>query len=284
MASRYHTTSPELPHSPPSSNTSTTPASVSRIPASIITTNWRTPRTSRSPSERIVWSAWDGSTLRSAVTDTRQEAYHIAFILRHFLPSELVAIILHQSEHYESSSVRKNHEVAIQRHRSPAVYLVTPPIYCPARLQYPVVKVTFRIVARDYGLDLNVGRSHFTASILRSSVEDTTSTDSGLSIPAQQRSAEQAWTDTLLDAPELDLLSRSSQQQVLSDERTIALNTPASDMYETHVVEWDRENVEFVKGLRNGDRIAVKGWTQWASLENRISSVEVVIQTTTVQG
>lgn len=240
---------------------------IARIPKSIVTTNWPTASHPES-NQRVVYSAWDNSTLVSP--DTSQsialhDLYHIAFLLHRVLIPDLVPQILREAGLFVRSSYSKRREFAIPRVQSPYTYLVTPPIRASVRLQHPVVKVLFTITARDQGLDLSIGRSHFTAGVVRGS---------GPQRDLERREADNA--EVALGSEEL-----------VASEREVVRNTTASDYYETHVVRWsadseDPDEAAWVSGLKNGDRIAVRARAQWASFENRVRGVEVSIFTAAV--
>ena len=118
------------------------------------------------------------------------------------------------------SSYSKRREFAIPRVQSPYTYLVTPPIRASVRLQHPVEKVVFTITARDQGLDLSIGRSYFTAGVVRGS---------GPQRDLERREADNA--EVALGSKEL-----------VASEREVVRNTTASDYYETHVVRWSAED------------------------------------------
>lgn len=124
-----------------------------------------------SSSKSLVFSNWPGKPLDTSIQGIRAETYHIAFILHHLLPSELVAIIIHHAGLHEASIISKQLELAVSRERSPFTYLKTPPIYCKTRTTSPVVSVAFRITAQDHGLDLGIGKSYFTAGVVRKGFE-----------------------------------------------------------------------------------------------------------------
>lgn len=173
-------------------------------------------------------------------------ANHITFLLRHLPVPDLIPPILHQADILTKSTHTKSHPASISRSKSPHTYLTTPPIHSRIRRTHPVVKIVFTIVAEDVGLDLGIGQSHFCAGVIRSG-------------------------------------GGSGAQEVVG-ERFVVRNTPASDLYERHVVEWRRDSEDpgeaaWLSGLRNGVRIVVRAFAQWASFENRVASVEVAVYT-----
>lgn len=189
-----------------------------------------------------------------------REIYHIAFLLRQVLVPDLVPQILEQAEIFLVSTYRTDRVFAITRHRSPRICLLTPPIGKRVRSEHPVVKVVFRIRARDEGLALDIGRSFFTAAVLAGHI---------------------------LESGGLDETVEASGGVLLKSYKEICINTIASDVYDEHVVTWHRdgENADqsaWVVGLRSGDRIIINAHAQWASFENRVAEAEMQVHTLVV--
>lgn len=167
------------------------------------------------------------------------------------------------------------------RENSPYTYCITDQVKCAVRLESPVVKVMWRIVARDEGLNLNIGRSWFTAGIVRGhnsgssgvGKEERCRKDGVHSVPGR---AEE-------DEPFFVSSGSALRDGMIEDESEVVENFPACDVMQTHVVVWHREESGWVRSLRNGDRIAVRAYAKYATLENRISSVEIELWHTAVR-
>ncbi|SMR56329.1 unnamed protein product [Zymoseptoria tritici ST99CH_3D1] len=190
---------------------------------------------------------------------SRHELYHLAFLLRQKLVPDLVPLIFRAAGLFSRSTITKCQTRRIGPAHS-CVYLVTPQIYSTVRVQSPVVKVRFTIIANDWGLDRSIGQSGFSAGVIRG----------GLS-PLRE---------------EWDEVKRFAEH-ALVHERLVVVNTPGSDDLEKHVVEWktdseDAEEAAWVRALAVGDRIAVKAWARWASFENLVSSVEISVYTAAI--
>lgn len=131
---------------------------------------------------------------------------------------------------------------------------MTPPIWPRVRKKNPVAKVTFRILACDEGLALEIGRSYFTATRLGGHV----------------------WEGEGLAGVE-----KAMRYARPSSAREICTNSIAAGYFEQHEVEWERDE-DWVSGLRAGDRIVVSAHAQWATFENRVAEVEVRVHTPAV--
>lgn len=227
---------------------------------SISSTNWPTSSSQAS----LVSYVPNLEPADAAPTEPRnpsiQEIYHIAFILRQVLVPDLIPQILEHADIFFTSTFCKSHDLAVTRQQSPRICLLTPPIWSRVRRQNPVVKVVFRIRARDEGLALEIGKSYFTAAVL----------------PGR-----------LLESGSLEDAMKGSGGVLLESHREICVNTIASDVYEEHVVEWERsggdaEESAWVAGLKAGDRIIINAHAQWASFENRVAEVELQVHTLAV--
>lgn len=205
-------------------------------------------------------SNWPTHSSQTRNASSIKEIYHIAFLLRQVLVPDLIPQILSYADIYLVSTFCKKHDLIITREQSPQICLFTPPIWSRARRKNPVVKVSFRIQGRDEGLNLGIGRSFFTAALVREQVSEHSGAEGYL---------------------------KALEHPVPESQRHICTNAIASDIYETHVVEWrsdaeDPEESSWVARLRAGDRIVVKGHAQWATFSNHVAEVEVRVYTQAV--
>lgn len=202
----------------------------------------------------------EDTAIRESGVVSREDIYHIAFLLRQVLVPDLVPQILKYADIFSTSTFSKKQDLSVTREQSPQICLLTPPIWSPTRVLNPVVKVSFRIKARDDGLALGIGKSYFTAAVLRG------------------RDLEHGGLSGYLNA--LDGV-------VMGSQRVICTNTTASDVFETHVVAFnrnghDREEAAWVAELQAGDHIIVNAHAQWASFSNHVADVEVQVHTLVV--
>lgn len=196
-----------------------------------------------------------------------QNIYHIAFLLRQKLVSDVVPAILHHAGLFERTvcSTGLMDEIVVTQARAPTKILVTKPLRSSARLQCPVRKVTFAFKSCDQGWATG-GGSHtwFSARIL----------------PVTARSSARSDTSEAQDG-EIQDESRADC------EREVARNERASRSFGTHIIEWtsdsvDPEERQWVARLQQGDRIEVLAWACYPGWQNRVRSASVAICTAAI--
>lgn len=200
----------------------------------------------------------EADEVRSGVHDI----YHIAFLLRQKLASDIVPLILRHAELFESFRYTRNHATVIREAQSPFQYLTTRCIRSSARVQYPVQKVIFTICSHDQGWvsDRNGGNwTWFTAV--------ATAGDEGLE------------RESIKDATDA---STSSIREV-----EVARNKLACPAAETKVVELRRDSSnaqerQWVSSLRNGDRIALHSWALFGGWCNHVKAAHIDIYMTAI--
>jgi hypothetical protein len=231
----------------------------------ITITNWPYPSSPVQDQQVVDGGNTTNTSIRSSPAHLSLHSfYHVAFLLRLKLIPDLIPLIFHYADLFHQSSVLRSQTVRVRRADSPSTYLATPPICALVRRLYPVVRVRFSILAHDWGLALSIGQSGFSAEILRRSGEGD---------HLHER-----------DDGEWDEVRSAACGRVGVNERVVIVNTTGCDEVERHVVEWradaeDQEERDWVRGLRNGDRIAVKAWCRWASFENVVKEVGIDVFT-----
>jgi hypothetical protein len=222
----------------------------------------------------------DSQSNNQAPAWTREEIYHVAFLLRQKLPAELVPTILDYAEYWVKTTsvmerdldVRESNLVILDDGNGGTTeegvpYLFTDPIGMEGLSGlHPVRKVVFTLVSRDQGFSWDQewhntydhSWTWFEAVVANFEDEDDVSTGGG---------------------------------------KKILCNLHAGKEFLTHVVEWDVSSegeekkyvfseggeTEWVKGLLRGQKIGITAWARFSGWTNYVQSAKIEVFTAAVR-
>lgn len=210
--------------------------------------------------QRNAASAIDDETMATTAGEEQlHNIYYTAWLLRQKLVSDVVSPIMHHAGLFQRhvKHFRPTKEVVVTQRSAPYTCLASKPIQSSARLQNPVRKVVVAIRSCDQGWvsDRNSASwSWFTAGVIPRMEED----DEGAEDRLEQ----------------LSIRTGDGDDRFIDREREIFRNDVASRAHKLYIVEWtvdseDETERRWVRSLRNGDRVVVRAWAQYAGVSEQ---------------
>lgn len=181
----------------------------------------------------------------------RRDIFHIAFILRCMLPSDLVPYIMQAADFLEITSASVFMRPTDNRSMEGTVILATPPIRTKVRRHRPAQRVVLNVVmigSRGNDHDKEGLWTRFTAGKARSPISQT-DLDPILAVQHPGISATQHHDETL-----------PAQALLNPDQDNIS-------PYKVHTVVWDRDSVatpryerNMIENMQRGDQMKLVMW------------------------
>jgi hypothetical protein len=177
------------------------------------------------------------------VNEQQEDIYRIALILRKRLVPDLVRPIIEHANLFVDQISTIDHYMVVRAANSPAVCLQSAPIVASSRSRAPICQVDFTVVSKDQGYAAYPGAgawTWFTAGILRNGSKEVV------------------------------------------QERVICWNvTEIADFNPQHE-RWssrskDQEESAWVRMLRDGDQIVIRGHAQFVGWINFVNFVQVTV-------